>query len=431
VTFGAASGGQAERHERTRLSSSPARDRRGAGRVAVAVLVSCIAAVSAPAALADNHRATKPPRSDLKPLWSAFPLRQKQRHQGANTGQQPPQRPATTNGAESGGSGWSVLRLMLAFGTGLLFVAALAVVGVSLLRRRRSRPRRAPVPELAQPLFHLAEGGPNVAFLRRRPERDREANASPEQSQEEAAAARTPRDRLLQYSMTDHSPANEGPTEAPAAKGPAQAPAEPAIETEVEAVQSNPPIDVTSVGEEVGTVLKSAHEAAARIRRAAQEEADRVRREAETAAADTVAEASRLSHEDRAEGARIREEAEEYAKETRSEADAFAEQRRSDAEQDAAQIVGNAQRRLADADAEVEQKMREATARERRRIEALQAEVARYEERLDSILTVFQGVTSQLEDLLGKRTAEHGGRLDAPHELGEALRPHRSGSNVG
>jgi vacuolar-type H+-ATPase subunit E/Vma4 len=135
---------------------------------------------------------------------------------------------------------------------------------------------------------------------------------------------------------------------------------------------------------------------------------------------------------DRAEAARGRADAEAYAKDARAAADAYAEQRRNEAEREAAQVVDDAQRRLADAEAEVQRKMREATAEERQRIKALQADVARYEERLDSILVVFRGVTSQLENLLGERQAARSGRLDVSDEaLEEALSPNRSGSRIG
>ena len=409
MTFGAASGGQAGQGEAFRPSSTAVRGARKVGWLVVVFLVTISAVEAAPAARAETAKGRRP---DLKPLWSTFPLHQKQPHQRGNVAQQP----VTTNGAQSGGSGESTLRLLLAVGAPLLLLAALTVAGVSLVRRRRSRPRRARVLQLARPRFRLPEGGLNVAFLRRRPQRD-EADVSAEQSQAQAGEPRSPRDRLLQYSMTDNSPAVEGPAEAPA---------KPAVETEAEPVEPNVSVDVASVGEEVGTVLQSAHEAATRIRHAAQEEAERVQREAEATAADAVAEATRIAEADRSEGARVRADADEYARDTRATADAFAEQQRSDAEREAAQIVDNAQRRLADADAEIERKMREATERERQQIQTLQDEVAHYEERLDSILVVFRGVTSQLEDLLGRRKTKGGDPLEvAGEDLEEALQPDR------
>ena len=263
-----------------------------------------------------------------------------------------------------------------------------------------------------------------MAFLRRRPPRDDGASRSREQppEQSEGRESRSPRDRLLQYSMTDEV----APEEA------VDAPSEPAVDKEAEPVEAEAHADVARVGEEVGVVLTSAQEAAARIRGNAQEEAERVRAEAETTAAAVVAEAREAAEADRAEATRIRTEAEAYDRDTRAAADAFVEQRRSDAEREAAQIVGDAQRRLEDADAQVEQTIRQATATEREQIEVLQAEVAHYEERLESILVVFRGVSSQLEDLLARRQAERLDQLDVSDEaLADALQPDRSRSGMG
>jgi F0F1-type ATP synthase membrane subunit b/b' len=127
----------------------------------------------------------------------------------------------------------------------------------------------------------------------------------------------------------------------------------------------------------------------------------------------------------------VRAEAETYAKNTRAAADAFAEQRRSDAEREATEILSDARRRLANADAEIEQKMQQMAAREHERLEAVQADVEHYEERLDAILSVFRDLTSQLEGHLGKRRVEHSGQLDVSEEtLKDALRPDRLGSRV-
>lgn len=186
------------------------------------------------------------------------------------------------------------------------------------------------------------------------------------------------------------------------------APAEPAGE------EPNPeaevPADLAVVGEEVGTVLKSAQEAAARIRRTSHEEAERLRTS----------------------GSQIRAEAEAYAKDARAAADEFAEERRREAERAAAQIVSDAQKLLAAADAEVAQKMREADAKARERLQALQVETERYEKRLESILAVFRGMTSQLEDLVGRQQTASGNAVEMSDDaLDDALRPDRSSSRVG
>ena len=413
VAFRAASGEQRERKRDGRVPSKQIRVRRLVGPISLALVI--VLTVTAPAGFAGTHRAAKPPRTDLRPLWSAFPLQQ-QPHRPRPAEPQRAQSPTASKPAKSADSGWTVLRLLLVVGTALLLLAGLAVAGVSLLRRRRG-PLRAHAANFTRPRFRLAEGGSNVTFLRRRPSRDDGASPSREQPQEqpEGRESRSPRERLLQYSMTDEIALEE----------PAEAPSEPAVDKEAEPMEAEAHADVTNVGEEVGAVLKSAQEAAARIRGNAQEEAERVRAEAESVAAAVVAEARQAAEADRAESTRIRAEAEAYARDTRAAADAFAEQRQGDAEREAAQIASDAERRLADADAKVEQTIRQATAMERERIEALQAEVAHYEERLDSILVVFRGVTSQLEDLLRKR--QRADQLDVSDEaLETALRPDRA-----
>jgi hypothetical protein len=57
----------------------------------------------------------------------------------------------------------------------------------------------------------------------------------------------------------------------------------------------------------------------------------------------------------------------------------------------------------------------------------LQAESERYEARIESMLAVFQGMTSQLEELLGKPSADGTEAAEASdQELEEALRPDRA-----
>ena len=95
----------------------------------------------------------------------------------------------------------------------------------------------------------------------------------------------------------------------------------------------------------------------------------------------------------------------------------------------AAQIVADAHRRLAAVNVQVEQKVREEEAKAGQRRQALLAEAERHEERLESILVVVRGMTSQLEDLLGRRRSDTGVTAGTTEEaLREALLPNRSGS---
>jgi flagellar biosynthesis GTPase FlhF len=161
--------------------------------------------------------------------------------------------------------------------------------------------------------------------------------------------------------------------------------------------------DLAIVGAEVEAVLASAREAAARIRAAAETEATRLREEALAAANEEVADAKRAAAEERSEAERFRSEAEESAEETRSSAETAAEETRADAERQAAELVEDAQTRLAEADAEAGRKLRQIEGTARERVEQLQAARERHEARLESMLAVFRGVSSQLEELLEAR----------------------------
>jgi DNA repair exonuclease SbcCD ATPase subunit len=188
-------------------------------------------------------------------------------------------------------------------------------------------------------------------------------------------------------------------------------------------------LDLSAIGEEVGTVLKSAHEAATKIRRAADEEAERVRAEARTAAAEELDEVHRSVEADRAEARLIREEADAHAEETRAQADAFSWNRMAEATRESEQVLEEAQRRLKAADADVEEKLRQAGALAQQRVDALNAEATRAEDWIENLLAVFQGMTSQLEELLGKRAEDDPDAKAAPEEeqkeqaLDDVLRP--------
>jgi hypothetical protein len=152
---------------------------------------------------------------------------------------------------------------------------------------------------------------------------------------------------------------------------------------------------------------------------------------AASAAAAEVVETRRMADADRPDAHRLRAVAEAYAKDTR----AAARRLRGAADRgrrEAAQILENARTRLQAADAEVEQKVREAQAIARQRVDLLQVEAERYEERLESIFVVFRGISSQLEELLGKPRTESGDLAEPSDEaLDDALRRDSSSSRVG
>jgi cell division septum initiation protein DivIVA len=179
------------------------------------------------------------------------------------------------------------------------------------------------------------------------------------------------------------------------------------VEPEVDsAALADAPNDLADVGTEVGNVLKSAQEAAARIRRQAREEAAKVREEAKAAAGAELAEARRLADADRAEGAQIRAEAEADGESARAEAETFAQQLRTNAEREADKMLEEARVRMGRVDAEIEKRLRDVQSEAHRRRDKLQAESKLYEKRLEKMLGVFHGMSTQLEQLLGVQTPE-------------------------
>ncbi|HWH55328.1 MAG TPA: hypothetical protein VNT04_07085 [Gaiellaceae bacterium] len=305
---------------------------------------------------------------------------------------------------------------------------SLAVLGIGAVRLARSRrARRDRARSAARLSFHPPKGEPSMTNLRRKLWARDEQNASLEQSQEQVSSEGSSSTGAVERVSAYAKKAQDTGT----VEGSVETPAEHVADEEAKPAEAETPADLSAVGEEVGTVLESAREAAARIRSTALEEAERLRTEAQAAAAAEVQEARNLAESDRAEGSRIRADAEAHSRDTRAAADAFAEQRRREAEREAARIMEDAQTRLAGADAEVEARMRQADAKARERVELLQAEAERYEERLQSMLVVFRGMSAQLEDLLGMPRTErtdNGEASDAAIE--NALRPGHSGSPV-
>jgi hypothetical protein len=146
-----------------------------------------------------------------------------------------------------------------------------------------------------------------------------------------------------------------------------------------------------SFGEEVQTILDSAQEAAGKIRSRAEEEANQIRTEAAASA-----EAERVEAE------RLRWEAEAYARDTRAAADEAAQRRRSEADAAAAHVLEEAERRRSAIDAELAEKVEYAKEEARNRIGALQGEIQRQEERLESIAVVLGSMTSQVTRVLDR-----------------------------
>jgi hypothetical protein len=183
---------------------------------------------------------------------------------------------------------------------------------------------------------------------------------------------------------------------------------------------------LTTVGEEVQEVLSSAHDAAAKIRRKAEEDAERIRHDARSAAQAEVAEATRVAAEHRDQAEHIRAEAEAFAAEAKAAAEAFADELRSSAEREAARMKQEVEDRLRGADAEAAQRVDRAEAEARERFSVLHHEINRHEERLESILVILCGMTSQVEALLARRDASDETDQTSDESLEDALRLDRS-----
>jgi hypothetical protein len=144
------------------------------------------------------------------------------------------------------------------------------------------------------------------------------------------------------------------------------------------------------VGERVGAVLTSAHEAAEQIRR----------------------DAERYSKE-------TREAADRYGAETRRKLDEEASQRRAEVEEEARRIRQAAEQKAKDL-------VTEAVSRQK----ALVQEAERSEARLQQLLGVFRGMTSQLEELVQPEPAAASDEKGTAEEgFEEALRPQRTPSS--
>jgi hypothetical protein len=142
-------------------------------------------------------------------------------------------------------------------------------------------------------------------------------------------------------------------------------------------------MDWEQVRERANAVLEFAKQAAEDTLVSARREADRFLAEVESVTMAAVTEAARRAQKVQRDAERIRAEARRYSSETREAADAYAAEKRRGAEEAAAKATREAEEQV-------------------RRQEAIVAEAARFEERLQNLVTVFRGMTDQLEALLAK-----------------------------
>jgi hypothetical protein len=168
------------------------------------------------------------------------------------------------------------------------------------------------------------------------------------------------------------------------------------------------------VGEEVTAVLTAAEHAATQIRETALREAERTRVDAAEKASATLAEAQAR-----------RAEADSYSEETRAAADAYAEATRRNADEEAARTVSQAEEHARMIQAEAEQKGEDIEAEAIQRRDALTKSTEGMEDRIESMLVAFRGVTAEFEELL---PTERRSQADEPEPSGderldEALTP--------
>jgi hypothetical protein len=379
--------------------------------VLVALLSACAAAVWTPAVLAGGQTQRKS-HPTLKPLWSAFPL---DRRQNSDRKQAVDDRSAQTQTPSAGGDSLGILPLVGAIALAMLVTGGIAALAV---RRQLALPlvrRGVGSPKITVRLpFRPSEGGFAMSNARRRlwGRSDSDAPA------EGGANAQRVVDRVSEYAAAENRPST------PSAD---QEVLDEPVSDEADAAKADVPTDLSAVGDEVASILKSAQEAAANIRRAALEEAAKRSDEVQAAVAAELGAARRAANADREEAHRVRAEADAYDGEIRAAADVYAEQRRAEAEREAGMIVAEARSRLEAADAEVERKLEKAEAQARGRVDMLKTEAERYEERLDNIFVVFREMSSQLEELLGAREVTTAESEDA---LEDALRPDPSSSRA-
>jgi F0F1-type ATP synthase membrane subunit b/b' len=368
-------------------SASCVRRRRGTcARVAAicATALSVLLAVAGPAAAAT---ATTNPKPKPQSLWRAYPLDDAHRpgvtHPSTRTSATQPKR----QGSSGSDTGWLVAAALIA-------AAAAAALAGLVLRLRGTVPA---IPGRTAAFFsgtafrpRLPQGGAIMKSSRRKLWSRDAGDSEQPPKREEARPMPARSEQAPRASLTERVQAATG------------APVEP----EVDSATADVTADLADVGVEVGTVLKSAQEAAARIRRQAREEATKIRDEAKAAAGAELAEARRLADADRSEGARLRAEAEADAEAARAEAETFAQELRTNAEHEADTMLEEARKRAARVDAEIEQRLRHVESEAHRRRDTLQAESKLYEKRLEKMLGVFNGMTTQLEQLLGVQSSE-------------------------
>jgi hypothetical protein len=207
-----------------------------------------------------------------------------------------------------------------------------------------------------------------------------------------------------------------------------EAPAETKVQNKVAGAEKN----YDQFGEKVAAVLASAELAAEQIRQSAQQEADRLQTDAREKAAEQHAQTTREVERRRREIEQLRADADSYSKETRAGADRYDAETRMKLEKEVAERRAELDEHVRGVRRAAEHKARDIEADARRRQKAIIQEVERTDARLQQLLGIFRGMTTQLEGLVSTEPA--GQPDDARPEgsgneaLDEALSPQRSPS---
>ena len=315
----------------------------------------------------------------------------------------------------------------------LLLVAAAAILVVLALPIARRRLVPASIPQLhvdlprplnrdpRRPLRWRRKGGlPMDNFVRRLlrtrgedSERAREANAS--------GAERPSIDpaKFAPYAVRPRSEAVSPERDQSAGSGEPEARDEGEVVTEPDgAAVADEARAYAQVGERVTAVLTSAQAAAEEILSSARADAERTLAEAAERADQTVTIASRRADAMRRDAESARSEAKAYGDETRSSADRYTEEGRKRADAAAAEKLAEAEERAQAIRAAAQRRARHIESEAAKRHDTLLREVERTEGRIQDLLKVFRGMTTQLEALLATETAD-----DA---LEDALKPKRA-----
>lgn len=211
----------------------------------------------------------------------------------------------------------------------------------------------------------------------------------------------------------------------------------------VRGLEETEPIEVglaeeshTEVGKQVSAVLTSAQQAAEKIRESARQEAELIRAEANEKAAAMAAEAILEAEQRRRESDELRAEADRYGEETRKALDRSLEQKRRESHEEAARRRADVDQQVREIRLAAERRAKDLETEAHERQKALVLEAERSEARLEQLLGVFHGMTSQLEELVRADQEEPSGQAErepaaAARFLKAALERRRAPSRSG